>query len=262
MHWLATLLILAVIGFFALRRFVRFFIVDEGHVGLFFRNGRLAETLPPGLHYRAGWRLRMEPVDTREQEFSLAGQEVLTADNVTIKLSLAVAQRVADAPLALRAAQWWHLRIHTALQIALRAAIAKRTFDEVLRDRAAIGDEVRAQVAPEVAEVGVEVPRVALRDVMLSAELRRAFAEALRLREEGKAALEKARSETAALRSLANAARMLKDNPDLLSVRLLQSIETVGTSPGNTLVLGAPFDLPRLAPAARPATAAPDANAQ
>lgn len=97
--------------------------------------------------------------------------------------------------------------------------------------------------AAAAAELGVEIRRAAVRDVMLSADLRRAFAEAVRLREEGKAALEKARAEMAALRSLANAARMLKDNPELVRLRLLQSIDAVGAKSGNTLVLGAPLDL-------------------
>jgi regulator of protease activity HflC (stomatin/prohibitin superfamily) len=219
-------------------------VVNEGQVGVLFRNGRLVETLQPGLHIRTGWRLRMEVLDTRAHEIAVPAQELLAADNVTIKLTLVAEQRVIDPAQAIRVAQSWQQYVYSGLQLGLREAVAKRTFDEVLRERPAIGTEVRMQAASAAATVGVELSSVAVRDVMLSGELRRAFAEAVRLREEGKAALEKARAEAAALRNLANAARMLKNNPDLLNVRVLQSIETVGTHAGNTLVLGAPFGLP------------------
>ena len=78
-----------------------------------------------------------------------------------------------------------------------------------------------------------------LKDLMYPAELKRAFAESLKARQEGQAALERARGESAALRNLANAARVLEGNPELLNLRLLQSI-TAAQSAGNTLVLGMP----------------------
>jgi len=223
---------------------VRRHVVQDGHVGLLYRSGRLVATLRPGPHWKLGWRSRVVPIDTRSQAMDLSGQEVLTADSVTVKVTLTAEYRVIDAVRAVQSAALWQQNLYTALQLALRTAIAAREFDKVLTERQAIGAEIRELVAADTAAMGIELQRAAVRDVMLSAELRRAFAEAVRLREEGKAALEKARSETAALRSLANAARMLKDNPDLLSVRVLQSIETVGTTPGNTLVLGMPTGWP------------------
>jgi regulator of protease activity HflC (stomatin/prohibitin superfamily) len=74
---------------------------------------------------------------------------------------------------------------------------------------------------------------------MLPGELKRAFAEVLKARQEGQAALERARGESAALRNLANAARLLENNPALHNLRLLQSITAAGSA-GNTLVMGVP----------------------
>lgn len=225
-------------------RFVVVCTIDDGYVGLLKRSGRFVEEMPPGLHFRIGLNIGVERVDLRRHAVVLAGQDVLTKDNMTVKVSLHADQRVVSALRTQRDAVSWREAVYTALHLALREAVAARTFDEVLADRGAIGKEIAERVAGEAAELGVRIERVAVRDVMLPAELRRAFAEGLRLREEGKAALEKARGETAALRSLANAARMLKDNPDLLSMRMVQSIETVGATPGNTLVLGLPLSVP------------------
>ena len=260
MYWLIGAAVV-VAGGVAIR-WVRLFVVEEGFVGLLYRNGRLVEQLAAGLHWRFGWQLRVVACDTRLCDVEVPGQDVLTSDNLTVKMSLQVQQRVVDAAKAVRETSWWENHVYRQLQLALREAVAKRTFDELMADRASIGAELTTAAAPLAAEVGVEVPRVAVRDVMLAGELRRAFAEAVRLREEGKAALEKARSEAAALRCLANAARLMKDNPELMSMRTLQSIEAVGTTPGNTLVLGTPWGWPTLpgqtaGPSSRPAPTTP-----
>ena len=93
-------------------------------------------------------------------------------------------------------------------------------------------------VLPEpLARLGVELLSVDVRDLMLPAELKRAFAGVVAARKDGEIALERARGETAALRNLANAGRMLEDNPGLVQLRLLQEI---GGSTGNTVVIGLP----------------------
>src|SRR4051812_50217013 len=78
---------------------------------------------------------------------------------------------------------------------------------------------------------------VDVRDIMVPTELKRAFAGIVAARREGEAALERARGETAALRSLANAGRLVEDNPGLLQLRILQQL---GASSGNTIMLGMP----------------------
>jgi len=74
--------------------------------------------------------------------------------------------------------------------------------------------------------------------VMLPADLKRSYMSALQQRQEAQASLEKARAETAALRTLANAAKLMRDNPELLPLRYLQTLQEVGASHGNTLILG------------------------
>jgi len=78
-----------------------------------------------------------------------------------------------------------------------------------------------------------------VKDVMFPAELKRAFAEVIKSKQEGQAALERARGESAALRNLANAAKLLEGNPALMNLRLMQSLSAAQTA-GNTLVFGMP----------------------
>ena len=96
---------------------------------------------------------------------------------------------------------------------------------------------------PEGAKIGINVLAVEVKDVMLPADLKRAFADVLKAKQEGQAALERARGESAALRNLANAARVLEGNPALMNLRLMQSLSAAQNA-GNTLVVGVPNFVP------------------
>jgi len=140
---------------------------------------------------------------------------------------------------ALHEAQNWAADLHNQVQLALRAVVGELAVETLVTQRPRVAAKLLVLVQPEAAKFGVQVHAVELKDLMYPAELKRAFAESLKARQEGQAALERARGESAALRNLANAARVLEGNPELLNLRLLQSI-TAAQSAGNTLVLGMP----------------------
>jgi hypothetical protein len=102
-----------------------------------------------------------------------------------------------------------------------------------------IGSQLLARVQPEAAKIGINVLAVEVKDVMFPAELKRAFADVLKAKQEGQASLERARGESASLRNLANAARVLEGNPTLMNLRLMQSLSAAQNA-GGTLVLGMP----------------------
>ena len=106
-----------------------------------------------------------------------------------------------------------------------------------------IGRGIVESVRSGAREFGLEVEAAEVKDFMLPADLKRNFAEVLKAKKEGEAALEKARGESAALRSLANAAKLLEKNPMLLRLRALESIDAAGKTAGNTLVLGMPAEI-------------------
>ena len=97
---------------------------------------------------------------------------------------------------------------------------------------------LREDLTPAAAELGVTLHSAEVKDVMFPGDLKRIFAEVVRAQKEGQAALERARGETAALRNLANAAKMLEDNPALFNLRVLQSVS--GGAQGSTVVVGVP----------------------
>jgi regulator of protease activity HflC (stomatin/prohibitin superfamily) len=176
--------------------------------------------------------------DTRELLIVVPGQEVLTADGVTIKISLIGAYRIIDVISAVKEVTDLQASIYAALQVALRAAVGRVSIDELLAGRETVGDQLIEAAGAATAEYGVKLTKVDVRDVMFPGELKNVFAQVATARQEGLAALERARGETAALRNLANAARMADDNPHLLQLRMIQEISA---SSGNTFVVGEPL---------------------
>jgi len=135
--------------------------------------------------------------------------------------------------------QHWHTDLYTAAQLALRAVAAEATVETLLAQRLDVGAQLLARVQPAVTDLGLTVHAVDVKDVAFPADLKRAFADVLKAKQEGQAALERARGESAALRNLANAARLLGGNPALMNLRLMQSLASAQTA-GSTLVLGVP----------------------
>ena len=211
-------------------------VVNQWERGLLFRNGALLRTLGPGAYryWRSGYALRR--VDVRPWILDVPTQEVPTADGVTVKVTVAGRVRVVDPAAYVTAAQEPVASLYLAVQVALRELVAQATVEELVAGRADAGGRLLAAVRG-VDELGILLERLELKDIVLPADLKRAQAQVLIARAEGLAALERARGETAALRSLANAARLCADNPALLQLRLLQQL---ATGPGHTVVIGNP----------------------
>jgi hypothetical protein len=125
--------------------------------------------------------------------------------------------------------------LYLALQVTLRQIIESQKIETLIETRAGIGAKLFESATPKVSAYGIKLVSADVKDIMLVGEMRTAFAQLLKAQKEGQAKLERARGETAALRNLANAAKMIEDNPNLLQLRALQAL---AESSGNTLVLG------------------------
>jgi len=205
-------------------------VVQEWERVLIYRDGRFQEELGPGGHRLWGWRRRAVRLPVRPRLLTVPGQEVLTSDGLSVKVSLLVRTRIADLRRWYEAVEQPDAFVYGALQVAVRVAVGARTLDELLAARAELGVELAAAAAATAADVGSAIDEVAVRDVMVPTEVRRAATEAASARAHGLAALERARGEVASTRALANAARMIADNPALLQLRTLQAVESGGAT--------------------------------
>ena len=240
---LAIGLMLAILAAIKLAQFRRAFLVSEGYAGLLYHKGKFVQVLGAGRHIRWGRHFTLDAQDLRKASLLVAGQDVLTADNVGLKLSLLVTYQVSDPVKAAHETQNWQGDLYNFAQLALRAVVGAVAVEVLLNQRLEIGAQLLARVQPEAAKIGINVLAIEVKDVMFAADLKRAFADVLKAKQEGQAALERARGESAALRNLANAAKLLESNPALLNLRLMQSLSAAQTA-GNTLVVGVPGFVP------------------
>jgi regulator of protease activity HflC (stomatin/prohibitin superfamily) len=224
--------------------------VPEGFVALLYRDGKYERLLSAGAHWVHALHTRVSYVDLRERTVSVPGQEVLSRDQVSLKVSLLLTFRVQDPERAEHAVQDYTQALYAEAQLALRSHVAGLECEALVSERLPLGTQLQQQVAASAAAYGLSVQRVDLKDVMLPAELKRVFTEVLRAKKEGLAALEKARAESAALRSLANAARLVEAQPALLNLRVLQTLGDSGQRANSTFVMGVPFGLTPAAPKA------------
>lgn len=188
------------------------------------RDGEATVVLGPGRHV-VRRRAEHQLVDLRERLDLVPTQEVLTADGVTAKVSAVFRWTVAD-PVAFTE----RLRdpvgaVYLAIQLGLRDVLAGQEAEALVRaPRSRLAEGVRDQAATAAAEVGIRLVDVVVRDVVLPGDLRAAYAELVVGRHRAQAQLEAARAETAALRSLANGAKLLDDHPSLAQLRLVQAL--------------------------------------
>ena len=205
--------------------------------GLLYDGGRFHSALAPGQYWIWTPTRSVTKVDVRQRISTVAGQEVLTADGIAVKVSLVAQYHIADPALAINAQTSYESALHTELQLAIRRLVSAEPIEALLEKRPQLGALLTEQVREPAKRFGLELAQADVRDLTLPGELKKLFAQVTKARQEGLAALERARGETAALRNLANAARLVHDNPALMQLRVLQ---VLGEQSGNTVVLGMP----------------------
>ncbi len=230
----AVLAVLAAVVFF--RVVARRVVVFQHERGLRYVNGRFRDVLGPGPYWILPTRTSVSKIDVRPRFVTVPGQEVLTSDAVTVKITVAAKFDIADPDLAVNGIVDFGSALYTELQLAARDVVGSVDLAGLLAARAELSDRLLAAARPRAQALGLTLLEASVKDIMLAGRLREVFAEVVTAKQEGLAALERARGETAALRSLANAARMVDDNPNLLQLRLLQ---VLGETSGNTVVIGA-----------------------
>jgi regulator of protease activity HflC (stomatin/prohibitin superfamily) len=227
---LVIILLLALIAAILFRRVTIF----EYQRGLLYDRGRFKTLLGPGSHILFCPYSTVKVIDTRLLNATIPGQEVLSADNVGMKLSLAASFQVADPYKAVNKVVNYQESLYLQLQTNLRDIVGSLPIDDILEKRQEISRQLFEMSASKAAEMGLELLSVNIKDIMFPGELKNIFAQVVNARKEGLAALEKARGESAALRNLANAAGLLEKNPNLMQLRMIQALEK---GSGNTVVI-------------------------
>ncbi len=246
-----AIFLICVIATMLWNRFTQRVLVWDFQTVLHYKNGKYAGTLEPGMHRLWGTGHSVVAFDKRVIELVVQGQELITADSATLKLSAVVHYWVDDARKFHEAVEDGRQALYTQVQLALREVLGALELDVILAEKAgfavALLESVRANLVTEA--LGIEIKRVVLRDLMLGGELKSALSSVLTSRKEAQAKQEKARGDAAVLRTMANAARVFENNPELLRMRYLDTLKELGSGYNNALYIGLPEDVVRLATA-------------
>jgi regulator of protease activity HflC (stomatin/prohibitin superfamily) len=203
--------------------------VPDTSVGLLIVDGAMREVLQPGLaaYWKFQRQIKVEIVDLRLQSMEVAGQEILTRDKVSLRVNLTALWQVLDAVKARASLTNFVEYVYKELQFALREAVGARTLDELLGDKGALDREIGATVAGKVESYGIAVRSVGVKDVILPGEMKTILNQVVEAEKVAQANVIRRREETAATRSLLNTARLMDENPTLLRLKELETLEKV-----------------------------------
>jgi regulator of protease activity HflC (stomatin/prohibitin superfamily) len=207
--------------------FVAETVVENHEAGLLYVEGKLVERLAPGRH--AYWtvdrKVEVKRLDLRPQAVEITAQEMLTKDRISLRVTLTALRRIVDPERVVEAVTDVDGWLYRLVQFAIREAVASRTLDEVLSAKSVLDAELRDYVRERVAETGIEVAELGVKDVILPGEIRELVNKVVEAERTAKANLIRRQEETAATRSLLNTAKLMEENPLLLRLKELESLE-------------------------------------
>jgi len=198
--------------------------------GLQYVNGRFAEQLGPGRHVfwsHPDARVAVTVLDIRLQVVTLAGQELMTRDKVTLRLTLTAEYAPVDPGATVHAVADVRDALYLAIQLAARDYVAGVTLDELLEGRDTLTRYLEAQVAPRAETFGVRVHRVGVKDVILPGEMKSLLNKVIEAEKAAAANVILRREDAAATRNMANTAKVIAENPVLMRLKELETMKEI-----------------------------------
>jgi regulator of protease activity HflC (stomatin/prohibitin superfamily) len=203
--------------------------VPEHGAGILWIDGKVERLLAAGSY--AFWKFNrnvsVEIVDLRLQALEATGQEILTRDKVALRLNLSATWRYTDVLRAYKELAKPAEHLYRELQFGLRAAVGTRSLDELLENKTVIDEVVTAQVKSKLADYGLQLDGVGVKDIVLPGEMKTILAQVVEAGKSAEANVIRRREETAATRSLLNTAKVMEDNPVALRLKELETLERV-----------------------------------
>lgn len=220
-------------------------IVQEYERGVIFRLGRLMGPRGPGLFIIIPFVDRMVKVDLRVVTLDIPAQECITRDNVTVKINAVVYYRVIDPSRAIVQVEDFRRATWNIAQTTLRNVIGQSELDELLAHRERINEKLQRIIDEQTEPWGVKVSIVEVKDVELPQTMQRAMARQAEAEREKRAKIIHAEGEYQASQQLAEAARIIGQEPSALQLRYLQTLTEIAVEKNSTIIFPMPIDLVR-----------------
>jgi regulator of protease activity HflC (stomatin/prohibitin superfamily) len=242
-------------------------ILREYEPGVIFRLGRLIAQKGPGLIFLIPFIDQMVRVDLRTVTLNVPPQEVISKDNVTVRVNAVAYFRVIDPNRAVTEVENFLLATTQIAQTTLRSVLGKAELDSLLAERERLNAELQQIIDEQTEPWGVKVTTVEVKDVELPTDMQRAIARQAEAERERRAKVIAADGEFQAAEKLSQAAVIISRNPATLQLRYLQTLLDLGVTQNSTIVFPLPIDMlsaftkaiePTITPETRGAGAPPE----
>jgi regulator of protease activity HflC (stomatin/prohibitin superfamily) len=242
---MAALVILVIVVVLLLTTFsTGFRVINEYERGVVFRLGRLIDVKGPGPRVIIPFGIdRLLKIDLRINVHQVPPQDIITKDNVTVRVTAVVFFRVVDARDAYVKVNDYRGSISTAAQTTLRSILGQSTLDELLSQRDKVNSELQTVIDDQTEPWGVKVTAVEVKDVDLPQSMQRAMAMQAEAEREKRAKIIRAEGEFQAAQQLSDAAAVIGKEPATLQLRYLQTLAEIGAEQNTVVVFPLPLDL-------------------
>jgi regulator of protease activity HflC (stomatin/prohibitin superfamily) len=218
-------------------------VLDQYEQGVVLTLGRFTGVRQPGLRFVVPVFQRMVRIDMRVRTLDIEKQQVMTKDNVPVNANGVVFFKVHKPEDAVIKVQDYEYAVSQYSQTALRDVIGGMTLDTILTERQKIGDEIRAIVDKETDQWGVDIQVIKLQDIEVPQDLKVIMSRQAGAEREKRANIIKSEGDRDAAKNLAEAARIMATTPGAMQLRTLQTLDGLGPTASNTVVLAVPVDM-------------------
>jgi regulator of protease activity HflC (stomatin/prohibitin superfamily) len=220
-------------------------VLREYERGVIFRLGRLIGLKGPGLIFLIPMVDRMVKVSLRTLVMDVPPQDVITKDNVTVKVNAVIYSRVIDPRRAITEVEDYHFATSQMSQTTLRSVLGEAELDTLLSEREQLNQQLQTIIDRQTEPWGIKVSAVEVKDVGLPEEMRRAMAKQAEAERERRAKVIAAEGEFQASQKLMEAAEVIERHPTALQLRYLQTLAEIATENNSTTVFPIPIELLR-----------------
>lgn len=219
--------------------------VSEYERGVKFCFGKFKKIMNPGWNIVLPIIESYKKIDIRTKVIDVPEQEVITKDNVSVKINAVIYYNIFDASKAILEVENFHYAVSQLAQTTMRNSVGSVTLDELLSCRDKISSTICEIVDKASDDWGVKVHDVELKDVSLPGEMKRVIAKVAEAEREKQAVITKAAGELEASKNLAEAATTLSQAPGALHLRTLATINDVSSDQSNTIIFAVPLEVLR-----------------
>ena len=217
--------------------------IDEYERGVKFSKGKFSKIMQPGWNLVLPIFESYKKIDIRTKVVEVPEQDVITKDNVSVRINAVIYYKIFDASKAILEVENFYYAVSQLAQTTMRNVVGSVSLNELLGEREKISVEICKIIDEATDPWGIKVENVELKDVSLPEEMKRVIARAAEAEREKEAILTKAKGEVEASKNLAIAAETMSSTPGAMHLRTLSTINDISSDQSNTIIFCLPIEV-------------------